>query len=92
MITTEMFHFSGGFTYITSRSGSQLIVINDYTYARAVQPKNRTTTRWYCSTHISKRCKAKLVTNQDNKIISADYEHIHPPSKFFSCKGKYIRL
>ena len=68
------------------------MLINDYTYGRQSNVNTKNMTRWRCSTHCNKKCKAMLVTDDKNKIISANYEHDHPPGKYVECRGKYIRI
>ena len=84
--------FSEDFKYVESRKGAQLIIINDYTYGRHRYLKNKNATRYNCSTHHNKNCKAALVINGENNIIFSDYEHNHPPGKYMMVENKYIRL
>ncbi|PZC77002.1 hypothetical protein B5X24_HaOG203953 [Helicoverpa armigera] len=50
------------------------------------------TSHWRCSTHNSKGCNAKIIVNSQNIVVSACYEHPHPPVNYIKHNGVYIRI
>lgn len=75
---------------VESRKGSQLLLIKDYTYCHT----NRftSTNHWRCSSHNGRGCKARLVLNSNKTIVSANYEHNHPPAKYIVRLGKFFKI
>ncbi|GBP31395.1 hypothetical protein EVAR_17883_1 [Eumeta japonica] len=65
-------------TFIKSRMGTNILLYCGYTYYR-----HRTCalkTRWSCSTHYTRKCKACIFT-VNNEIVHYKLEHNHPPVK-----------
>lgn len=62
--------------FITSNRGKQLILLNGYKYTRNRLQAGKT--RWLCSTHVSKGCKARLHTVND-VVVEVGHYHDHPP-------------
>ncbi|KAH9631451.1 hypothetical protein HF086_014296 [Spodoptera exigua] len=80
------------FKFIMSQKGKTLILLNDYTYWHASQGRRKKIGRWRCSSHNSRRCKAKLEVDRFKHIIQADLNHTHPPPKYCVNNGKYFRI
>ncbi|KAG6441725.1 hypothetical protein O3G_MSEX001971 [Manduca sexta] len=60
--------------YVKSKRGKTLISIDGYTFC--AQSVIGMKTRWICSTHNNKRCRASLHTF-DNEIVKMKNDHNH---------------
>lgn len=74
------------YQFVKSQMGKQLILIGGYTFS-----KNSQGGSWVCSTK-NPKCKAKLKTDTDGKIISLNNEHAHPPRRYYIVNGEYVRV
>ncbi|KAG6441726.1 hypothetical protein O3G_MSEX001963 [Manduca sexta] len=61
-------------TFVKSKRGKTLLKLDGYTFYSKVV--NGPKTRWVCSTHNNKGCRATVYTC-DNKIIKMKNEHQH---------------
>uniref|UniRef100_A0A2H1V1N9 SFRICE_000692 n=1 Tax=Spodoptera frugiperda TaxID=7108 RepID=A0A2H1V1N9_SPOFR len=77
--------------YVKSRTGTQMILMNHYTYCLVWQSPTKGTTHWRCSSHNGKKCKAKLITDTTGNI-TGNMVHTHTPYKYAVLKGVYIRI
>ncbi|KAL1402711.1 hypothetical protein pipiens_005971 [Culex pipiens pipiens] len=72
-------------TYITGQRGAPKIVYGDYSYVCAKHIKNRK--YWICSKQRSRGCKARLITDSDDKLfITRNLDHNHTPDPTYSRK------
>ncbi|GBP31423.1 hypothetical protein EVAR_17912_1 [Eumeta japonica] len=71
--TNELYAF-----YVESQKGKPLIEYEKYTFYKHSQSKFKT--RWACSTHYLKGCRARILTVGET-LMSVKNEHTHPPSK-----------
>ncbi|GBP31392.1 hypothetical protein EVAR_17880_1 [Eumeta japonica] len=62
--------------FLVSQRGTKILAISGYKFC--VHYKNKMKTRWICSTHNSKGCKAMLFTF-GNEILKIKNVHTHPP-------------
>lgn len=60
--------------FLQSLRGKRQIKLNGYKYSE--QKLTTLSSRWYCSSHHSKGCKAVLKTI-DDVIVYGDVKHIH---------------
>ncbi|CAH2267908.1 jg8371 [Pararge aegeria aegeria] len=64
-------------TYVTSRRGKKLLSINGFTFC--VQSTSGHKTRWICSTHNHKQCRA-VVHTVEGQILKLNNNHNHQSS------------
>ncbi|GBP31396.1 hypothetical protein EVAR_17884_1 [Eumeta japonica] len=64
--------------FMMSQKGAPQLFYSGYTYYK--QYTYNAKTRWACSTHVAKKCKACIFTLY-NEIISSRQDHNHPPVK-----------
>ncbi|KAL0881440.1 hypothetical protein ABMA27_001303 [Loxostege sticticalis] len=62
-----------------SSTGKQYIMRDGYTYYRHLAMK--VGFRWSC-TH-SSRCNARIIVDDNGRVLSTNGEHLHPPPKFY---------
>lgn len=80
-------------TVVKSRySGKEIVILDDYTYYCKRSCKNKNSSDWYCSTHNSKGCNARMKLNDDLDIIEMPEQHNHPPGKYCIKEGLYVKL
>ncbi|KAL0881517.1 hypothetical protein ABMA27_001368 [Loxostege sticticalis] len=62
---------------VMSKRGKPLLCVDGYTYFKKTTLKGKT--RWCCSTHVPRGCKASIHTT-DTEIIRTNTVHNHKPS------------
>ncbi|XP_055616844.1 modifier of mdg4-like isoform X12 [Toxorhynchites rutilus septentrionalis] len=66
------------FTYVTGQRGAPKIVFGEFSYVCAKHLKNRK--YWICAKQRSRNCKARLITDSEDKMfIARNINHNHPP-------------
>uniref|UniRef100_A0A2H1V080 SFRICE_000693 n=1 Tax=Spodoptera frugiperda TaxID=7108 RepID=A0A2H1V080_SPOFR len=83
--------WTSSFKFIKSKTGRPLILMNNYTYSFASLAIKQGTKRWLCSSQAARNCKAKIILNVDQKIVSAETNHNHAPPKYICINGEYIK-
>lgn len=74
--------------FLKSVRGNTLLHYRKYTYYQYYKKKNGA--KWKCSARV---CKAFIVTNEYNEVISGSNNHPHePPNYHITDNGEYIRL
>lgn len=73
------------YTFIPSRRGHELLMLNGYTYAK-------TRHYYYCS-KIKSGCKARVKFDRHGKLVLIHTEHGHkPPEYLVTSNGDYIKV
>ncbi|KAL0831848.1 hypothetical protein ABMA28_001378 [Loxostege sticticalis] len=72
-----------------SSTGKQYIMRDGYTYYRHLAMK--VGYRWSC-TH-SSRCNARIIVDDNGRVLSTNGEHLHPPPKYHVLpNGTYVKV
>lgn len=78
--------------YYVKKTGTNVAVINGYTFYYNYNNRNKNTQRWPCSRRDARSCKAAFTTTKNGEIIRANLDHNHPPTKFVIHNGVYMRI
>lgn len=77
--------------FITSKKGYQLLVYQQYTYAK--NSESRKGISWTCSSRCSRKCNAQVFVTNASELIVVNAAHSHNPPVFYTNgKGEYIRV
>nr|XP_049693204.1 protein tramtrack, beta isoform isoform X45 [Helicoverpa armigera] len=76
--------------YLDSKRGKKLIMYRQYTYNYMHYNAKMNTKQWVCPGR-SRGCKAKIVVNCHDEVVSGTLEHNHPPPKYYRVNGIYMR-
>ncbi|PZC77000.1 hypothetical protein B5X24_HaOG203951 [Helicoverpa armigera] len=85
------FYVSNDVTYIDSRRGKKLLKYQEYTYNFTYHNAKMNTKLWRCPGR-TRGCKAKIIVDCHDKVVSGTLEHDHPPPKYICVNGMYILL
>nr|XP_049693202.1 protein tramtrack, beta isoform isoform X39 [Helicoverpa armigera] len=77
--------------YINSKKGKKLIMYKEYTYNYLYHNAKMNTKQWICPGR-NRGCKAKIIVNGHDKVVSGTLEHNHPPPKYYCVNGLYIQV
>ncbi|KAL0831861.1 hypothetical protein ABMA28_001391 [Loxostege sticticalis] len=70
------------YSFIPTPRGKHLLIMRGYTYSQM-----KLTNNYYCSKKQSGNCKARVRLDESGNIVSANYDHTHPPPTYMQTQS-----